>query len=269
MDHRARLQIGAFSRLTRVSVRMLRHYAEHGLLTPAEVDPVSGYRYYRPSQLATAEQIVRLRDAGFTVAEMTALLPGLADPATMSAVLAGQRDQLLRQQDLLHDRLAVLDRLIAESQEPPMSIDIRTMTLPAMTIASLRDVIADYTAEQQLWARFMPTVPPSALASPTCFGATFYDEEYQDRDVDVEIWAELNAAATLDGPVRTVPEQTVIATTLRGGYDQINAVCRELGRHVAENGILTGPIFNIYTVSPAQDPNPENWVTEVCLPVIG
>ncbi len=31
--------------------------------------------------------------------------------------------------------------------------------------------------------------------------------------------------------------------------------------------ILDGSMFNIYHVSPAEDPNPENWVTEVCFPV--
>lgn len=27
-------------------------------------------------------------------------------------------------------------------------------------------------------------------------------------------------------------------------------------------------MFSIYHVSPAIDPNPENWVTEICYPVI-
>jgi len=26
---------------------------------------------------------------------------------------------------------------------------------------------------------------------------------------------------------------------------------------------LAGPMFNIYLVGPSQDPNPDNWVTEV------
>ena len=40
------LKIGDFSKLSRVSIRMLRHYDEIGLLTPIRVDPDSGYRYY-------------------------------------------------------------------------------------------------------------------------------------------------------------------------------------------------------------------------------
>ena len=44
--------IGEFARHGRVSVRMLRHYDAIGLLRPACVDRVSGYRFYQASQLA-------------------------------------------------------------------------------------------------------------------------------------------------------------------------------------------------------------------------
>lgn len=40
------LKIGEFSQLGRVSVRMLRHYDATGLLKPAKVDHLSGYRFY-------------------------------------------------------------------------------------------------------------------------------------------------------------------------------------------------------------------------------
>ena len=33
------LKIGLFSKLSRISIRMLRYYDENGLLTPGEVDP--------------------------------------------------------------------------------------------------------------------------------------------------------------------------------------------------------------------------------------
>lgn len=40
------LKIGDFSKLSRVSIRMLRHYDELGVLRPVKIDPDSGYRYY-------------------------------------------------------------------------------------------------------------------------------------------------------------------------------------------------------------------------------
>mgnify|MGYP000023241084 CR=1 FL=1 len=44
------LKIGEFSKLTRISIRMLRHYDEIGLLVPENVDEFTGYRYYSEEQ---------------------------------------------------------------------------------------------------------------------------------------------------------------------------------------------------------------------------
>ena len=65
--------IGAFSALSRISIRMLRHYDEHGLLKPASVDPDTGYRRYSDAQLADALRIRRLRDVGFSVSAIGAV----------------------------------------------------------------------------------------------------------------------------------------------------------------------------------------------------
>ncbi len=39
-------RIGEFSKLTQVSVRMLRYYDEMGLLKPSETDKFTNYRLY-------------------------------------------------------------------------------------------------------------------------------------------------------------------------------------------------------------------------------
>ena len=39
------LKIGDFSKLSRISIRMLRHYDEIGLLVPESIDSATGYRY--------------------------------------------------------------------------------------------------------------------------------------------------------------------------------------------------------------------------------
>lgn len=44
-------RIGEFSKLTQVSVRMLRYYDEAGLLKPVEVDKWIGYRMYSVEQI--------------------------------------------------------------------------------------------------------------------------------------------------------------------------------------------------------------------------
>ena len=50
------LKIGDFSKLSRISIRMLRHYDEIGLLVPQSTDSFTFYRYYGKDQLPVAGQ---------------------------------------------------------------------------------------------------------------------------------------------------------------------------------------------------------------------
>ena len=66
------MAIGAFSDRCGLSAKRLRTYAAEGLLAPAAVDPGSGYRYYSQDQLADAQLIDALRQAGVPLAEIRA-----------------------------------------------------------------------------------------------------------------------------------------------------------------------------------------------------
>ena len=64
------LSIGVFARRSRLSMKALRLYDRRGLLTPADVDPDTGYRRYRESQLVTARLIVMLRRLNMPLAQV-------------------------------------------------------------------------------------------------------------------------------------------------------------------------------------------------------
>src|SRR5512135_1263810 len=68
------LKIGEFSRLSRVSVRMLRHYDQLGLLKPSQVDPLTNYRYYSAGQLPRLNRILALQELGFSLEQIGELL---------------------------------------------------------------------------------------------------------------------------------------------------------------------------------------------------
>ncbi|MGW0535874.1 MerR family transcriptional regulator [Streptomyces sp. NPDC003032] len=64
------LTIGAFAKASRLSPKALRLYDELGLLTPARVDPVTGYRLYAPEQLEQARLVAWLRRLGMPLARI-------------------------------------------------------------------------------------------------------------------------------------------------------------------------------------------------------
>ncbi|MEU1260787.1 MerR family transcriptional regulator [Streptomyces cellulosae] len=75
------LTIGAFAKASRLSPKALRLYDELGLLTPARVDPDTGYRRYAPEQLEQARLVAWLRRLGMPLArirQVCAMGPGEA-----------------------------------------------------------------------------------------------------------------------------------------------------------------------------------------------
>lgn len=62
--------IGEFARLSRLSAKALRRYDELGLLRPALVDPVNGYRYYDPAQVEGAQLVAWLRRIGMPLSRI-------------------------------------------------------------------------------------------------------------------------------------------------------------------------------------------------------
>jgi protein phosphatase len=96
------LTIGEFARAARLSPKALRLYDELGLLTPARVDPVSGYRFYEPGQLERARLVAWLRRLGMPLARIRVVcdLPQAAAAAEVAAFWAQTEADLASRRDL-------------------------------------------------------------------------------------------------------------------------------------------------------------------------
>lgn len=86
-----------------VSVKALRLYEQRGLLQPLRSQ--AGWRTYGPDQIARLHQILALKDLGFPLARIAALLKG---PDRLKSVLALQEDALARDQARLARALALV-----------------------------------------------------------------------------------------------------------------------------------------------------------------
>jgi PPM family protein phosphatase len=79
------LTIGVFARASRLSPKALRLYDSLGLLMPAHVDEVSGYRFYRPDQLERARLVAWLRRLGMPLARIGTVCDLAADAPDQAA----------------------------------------------------------------------------------------------------------------------------------------------------------------------------------------
>src|ERR1700693_2873927 len=87
------VSVGRFATMTHLSVKTLRHYHRVGLLEPADVDPVTGYRRYTSDQLPVAQVIRRFRDLGMPLADIGSVLRA-PDQTTRAELIASHLTRL-------------------------------------------------------------------------------------------------------------------------------------------------------------------------------
>jgi DNA-binding transcriptional MerR regulator len=129
------MPIGRFAKLSRLTVKTLRHYDECGLLVPARVDARTGYRYYRLSQIRDARIISLLRSLDLPIDEIRLLL---TERDTLAA-----RDILQRHRERTRERLAAAQRTLSFierllKEDFPMRYDVQVTDKPARPALVLR-----------------------------------------------------------------------------------------------------------------------------------
>ena len=267
------LKIGEFSKLSRISIRMLRYYDEMGLLVPETIDSFTGYRYYSEAQLFTAGRITALRDMGFKLCDTAELLKRWEDRELMERRLLAQREAARLQAEEAARRLRLLDTALERlRKDEPMKYDVTVKTIPERYVASVRQILPSYDLEGHLWSVFLKETAHLHIqdGDPCLCTALFYDGEYKEKDVDVEIQKSVKGTYpdTEHVKFKTVPAVQVASAVCKGSYDQIGEVNAAVAAWVEANGYaFDGIAFNIYHVSPHETKNPEEFVTEVCYPV--
>src|SRR5436305_2172071 len=139
-----KLGIGAFARLSGLSIPRLRRYHEAGLLVPSEVDGWTAYRTCRRGQVAKARELSRLRRADVPVQELADAMS--SDPSVRLGVLLVHRRRLGARLAADQQMIELLDQLIREERVnstteslQPMEVIIRVADVE-QSIAFYRDV---------------------------------------------------------------------------------------------------------------------------------
>ena len=248
------LKIGDFSKLSRVSIRMLRHYDDIGLLKPAETDTFTGYRYYREDQLFQIGRITALKDMGFSLTDIIRMLEVYDDREKLDRFLSAREEELERISKETEYKLTLLETARKRlRKEQNMNFDVTVKTIPERYAATVHMVIPHYEDEGMAWA-MMGECKNMVPADPCLAAAEFLDKEYKEENAEIVVW--MTAAVK------------VASCIIRGGYEQMGDATATVISWISENGYqVTGPMFNIYHVSPNETKNPDEYVTEVCFPI--
>lgn len=269
--------IGEFARHGRVSVRMLRHYDAIGLLRPACVDPVSGYRFYQAGQLAELNRVIALKDLGFTLEQVQAILAEKVTAAELRGMLRLRRAEIRAQIEAETARLARVEaRLLTIEDEARVPIDgVVVKRLAPVRVGELTGKAAGYEPDAitpviqplycELWQRLASA--GVAAAGP----AIAYYEDAPAGDDAIVVHAAVPVVAEAAGGagfsvVDLAEVESAAAIIHHGSMDDVLSTGQALARWIDASGYRSAGYAREITL--AWSPDPDQWVTELQQPIL-
>ena len=266
---RVRLAIGDFSRMTHLSVKALRHYHDVGLLTPAEIDPVSGYRFYEPGQLPAAQVIRRFRDLGMPLDEIKEVLQA-PDVAARNEVIVAHLQRMESQLAVTQSVVASLRSLL---DRPPAPVAVEHRSVGPVRALAIRGPVSLPKLDEWLDAaqRELDAALAAAGASAAGPRGALYPAELFELGVgEVMAYVPVGGEVPSGGRARTleIPPAELAVAVHRGTLADLDLTYGALGTYVAEREIgVDGPIREHYLVTAFDTDDESRHVTEVCWPV--
>lgn len=126
-----KIGIGELARRSGLSVSALRFYDGAAVLAPSWVDDVTGYRYYRPEQVADARMVADLRRVGMAVADIRRVLAASDDRLLVDDILT---THLRRLEDGLADARRVLSAIRARLDAKETCMTPTKLVMKASTL---------------------------------------------------------------------------------------------------------------------------------------
>jgi DNA-binding transcriptional MerR regulator len=267
------LRIGEFSILSFISIHMLRHYDEIGLLTPDFVDKYTGYRYYSEEQLPVANQILALKSMGFGLKSIARIQSGRLDEGMIKKLL---EEKVLEKEEeirILTSQLLQIQNAIHESAtKNEYAGHIAVKEIPKRQVVSYRSNISDFSQEGVLWTALNENCRElEVVFSNVEYNiAVLHEVKLENNVIDVEVQKTINNCPGSSDRLefKTVDAVTVASLIFQGGYSKLKDVNEYVAKWILENNYeLIGNLFNIYHVSPEDIENENNFITEVCFPI--
>ena len=267
-------KIGEFSKLTQVTVRMLRHYDQTGLLKPAKINPISGYRMYSVDQIPLLNKIIYLRDSGFQISEIKEALQA-EDPSSLEELLDKKYAAILHTIETEKMRLKKIEiaknELSGSNGELHYQVSIKSV--PSFRVLSIRKVIPDYYAEEDLWKILSSFAQMHHIqAEDDKAFSIYHDLDYREQNVDVELCVPVQQIRkSVDGFTfrDTEPVPLMACTMVYGPFSNISGAYKSFAGWLQNNEQyqMLGQNRQIVHRGPWNENNPEDFLIEIQIPL--
>jgi DNA-binding transcriptional MerR regulator len=253
--------IGEFSRIARVSARLLRYYDQLGLLRPEHVDRDTGYRYYRASQLPDLNRILVLKELGFTLEEIARVVAERIGAAELRGMLVARRTEIARQMEVEAERLRQVEARIAQIDEGGRMTeeDVVVRPEPARILLATRAAVSSFSAAREILSEVVHTVGRLKGADLGSLVVLSHGEAFEPELLDLEIGyfvgAELGPVELPGGrrlEARELPGEVAVAACVRiGTPERAHQTTARIGRFIEQSGSrLAGPGREVFLERP-------------------
>jgi DNA-binding transcriptional MerR regulator len=269
------IKIGDFARLAQVSIVTLRHYDDIGLLKPSTVDKFTGYRYYSIEQLPRLNRILALKDLGFSLEQIEAMLSAvsLEEMRGMLKLRQAEQEQKLAEEEARLRRIAIrLRQIELEAKVAEKEHTVTLKTIPAMLIASctatipMNDEVPEYLdrAYRNLWG----FIEEHKLTTKSAHMAIWHQaaEIVENEVAEAAVEIDRSVPSSDNVKVYTLPETLVVSYVHEGDFEDFQIGHPILLKWIEANGYrVAGNYREIYL---RHDPaNLKDSATEIQYPV--
>lgn len=273
-------KISHFSKLTRLSPRILKHYDKLDILKPAFVDEESRCRYYSESQVQEAIEIIKLKKYEFSLSAIKEILHK-NDHSLFHSMVKSNIEMIKREIGSKTHITEEMEMLLTSKHKSIIpdveKCPIMTGLQPDRHVVRKRGVIniADIgRIAEELYN----------LAIDNCYhpynitGAYFLSPEFEEENTEVDIFVPVKTpqfggrekpGSNSDCIISVIPKHDFVTTIHMGSYDEIGAAYFAIEKWISKSGVqIFGDPYEVYLRSTESNVTESDFITQVSYPVI-
>lgn len=231
-------KIGDFSKMSKVTIKALRHYAKEGLLIPSYVDENTGYRYYESNQLLDISKIISLKQIGLSLSEIKKIMNQELD---MKTILNQKKEKL---QGNIEESYYCLSKINYLLEEKNMESEIFEKLIPSYYVYYKEGILKDYSEAsffiQKSGIECLKLNPNIKCVEPDYCFVNYLDGGYKKENIKIRY---CQAVIKEKEPFKenesikfkTLEEETCICIYHKGAYEELGKSYNKILKYIEEN----------------------------------
>lgn len=122
------MKIGEIAAFFNVSVKAMRLYEKKGLITPAKIDSMTGYRYYNADQVSQINVLLELKSLGFSLIEIKKIMSGGMTSDKLIASLSRKRLAWEESISVAKNKMEAIDAISSRLSQSQSALKLHELT---------------------------------------------------------------------------------------------------------------------------------------------